>query len=45
MDVSHRALELAARTPPPRLTAPGAAAARLNLFQGSLTYRDGRLAG
>jgi 3' terminal RNA ribose 2'-O-methyltransferase Hen1 len=44
MDVSHRALELAAR----RLhldSLPPAQRARLNLFQGSLTYRDGRLAG
>jgi 3' terminal RNA ribose 2'-O-methyltransferase Hen1 len=44
MDVSHRALEFAAR----RLhldTLPPAQRARLNLFQGSLTYRDGRLAG
>jgi 3' terminal RNA ribose 2'-O-methyltransferase Hen1 len=42
--VSHRALELAAR----RLhldSLPPAQRARLNLFQGSLTYRDGRLAG
>ena len=44
MDVSHRALEYAAR----RLhldSLPPAQRARLNLFQGSLTYRDGRLAG
>ena len=44
MDVSHRALEFAAR----RLhldSLPPAQRARLNLFQGSLTYRDGRLAG
>jgi 3' terminal RNA ribose 2'-O-methyltransferase Hen1 len=44
MDVSHRALEFAAR----RLhldSLPPAQRARLNLFQGSLTYRDGRLTG
>ena len=44
MDVSHRTLELAAR----RLhldTMPERQRARIHLFQGSLTYRDERLAG
>lgn len=44
MDVSHRALEFAARLL--HLDSlPPAQRARLTLFQGSLTYRDRRLAG
>ena len=45
VDVSWRSLEIAAAPPAPRRDAARASAARVDLWQGALTYRDRRLRG
>ena len=45
MDVSHRALEIAARPPAARPAAAERSASAIQLLHGSLIYRDERLAG
>ena len=45
MDVSHRALEIAARPAAARPDAAARSASASTLLHGSLIYRDRRLAG